>query len=71
MERKALVGEAGSVASGVGERSGTGFGLKRDAEGAVRAHRSHRGYRRAKIRGGNQGVAGSRRWRTACSGHRA
>ena len=51
VERKARVGEAGSVASGVGERSGTGFGLKRDAEGAVRTHRSHRGYRRAKMRG--------------------
>ena len=71
LERKARVGEAGSVASGVGERSGTRFGLKRDAEVAVRTHRSHRGYRRAKTRGGNQGVAGSRRWRTACSGHRA
>ena len=72
VERKARVGAAGSVASGVGERSGTRFGLKRDAEVAVRTHRSHRGYRRAKIRGGgNQGVAGSRRWRTACSGHRA
>ena len=71
VERKARVGEAGSVASGVGERSGTRFGLKRDAEVAVRTHRSHRGYRRAKTRGGNQGVAGSRRWRTACSGHRA
>ena len=71
VERKARVGEAGSVASGVGERSGTGFGLKRDAEVAVRTPRSHRGYRRAKTRGGNQGVAGSRRWRTACSGHRA
>ena len=71
VERKALVGEAGSVGSGVGERSGTGFGLKRDAEGAVRTHRSDRGYRRAKTRGGNQGVAGSRRWCTACSGHRA
>ena len=71
LERKARVGEAGSVASGVGERSGTRFGLKRDAEVAVRTHRSHRGYRRAKTRGGNQGVAGSRRRRTACSGHRA
>ena len=52
VERKARVGAAGSVASGVGERSGTRFGLKRDAEVAVRTHRSHRGYRRAKIRGG-------------------
>ena len=72
VERKARVGAAGSVASGVGERPGTRFGLEGDAEVAVRTHRSHRGYRRAKIRGGgNQGVAGSRRWRTACSGHRA
>ena len=52
LERKARVGEAGSVASGVGERSGTRFGLKRDAEVAVRTPRSHRGYRRAKTRGG-------------------
>ena len=51
VERKARVGEAGCVASGVGERSGTGFGLEGDAEGAVRTHRSHRGYRRAKMRG--------------------
>ena len=71
VERPARVGEAGSVAGGVGERSETRFGLKWDAQGAVRTHRSHRGYRRAKIRGGNQGGAGSRRWRTACSGHRA
>ena len=33
MERKARVGEAGSVASGVGERSGTRFGLKRGRRG--------------------------------------
>ena len=43
VERAARVGEAGSVAGGVGERSGARFGLKRDAEGAVRTHRSDRG----------------------------
>ena len=42
MERATCVGESGSVASGVVGRSGTRFGLKRDAEGAVRTHRSVR-----------------------------
>ena len=61
---------AGSVASGVGERSGTRFGLKRDAEVAVRTHRSHPRVPPSEDSGGggNQGVAGSRRWRTAARG---